>query len=221
MKESYQFLTFIIITTLSPVFAGLGLGADVNYLSMAQASSTSGRPTTTTDYSGYVVSPFLRYNVHLNKLLTFSAGAHIGFGSLNPLQIPSAYTSDVASLFRFGGDVIFTLDSSADIKPYVRGTFGKDYFEEAATARTTPESVITIQYGAIQWSALFGIKLCFNDVLSLYVQGGISGSPSSDVTAKSITGPIGATTTVNALNALGGRVSYTGLTLGGGFAFDF
>ena len=209
----------------SSIFSGFGLGFDSNYLTMSQrAVGTSGATTTadTESLSGFLISPYLRYSIPMGQMFSIGFGPYAGFGILNPTKLKAGLADDTVTYTRLGGEAIITVNAATSVRLFLRAMIGKDYLTETVSLKNgTVTSTVDLKYGGLLCAAMIGFLAPLNDVLGLYFQVGISGSPKSSLSANAVTNDATATTLANTYNASGIQLEYIGINAGAGIAFEF
>lgn len=189
-----------------PLFAGLALGVDANYLSQTNHATDVSGAVTNSWGNGFGVLPSLRYEFPVTPLFNVGIGAYAVFGTVYP-ELTGGATSASITGSGFGGDLWLTLETQLPIKPFARMMLGR-YSAEQKLSTPTAMGTTEIASGisGLQYNILGGIRIPLWSVLELYAQAGYSGTGNGTPTLRSATvngAPASVTLTTSSQNSSG------------------
>lgn len=175
------------IFIINPLFAGLSLGVDANYLSQtAHATDLSGAVNNSWG-NGYGIMPSLRYEFPVISLFSVGIGAYAVLGTVYP-ELTGGATAASVTGSGFGGDLWLTLEARLPVKPFARFMLGRYSAEQKVTIPTTLGAYETAAgISGLQYNILGGVRLPLWSIIELYAQAGYSATGNATPTLRSAT----------------------------------
>lgn len=192
MRKTIPIVLALITVATQPAAAIFEVGADGGYISQSftyVATSSSGTTQTSAkDYAGYTLGGYGHFTFGLPNVLTVGVGPQLAFSGQSIKSLETGYTSQTLSFVRFGLDLKLQAEALPVVKPFVRIAFGKDSgtwtFEGPYSGQTRIDKY---SVGGLYYNALVGIQFSIAPILSLYIQGGLTGGGKSSGKLESIT----------------------------------